>query len=311
MIRIRNINFKRGSGEVISLCVIAVLMGFLLINITAIIQFRYAVNDITQALEVSARAASLCGNIDDAKEQALRVAEVNMTDGYLSGISVSIDPATDDGEWVCGNYFYVTVSATVKTMEPYFTSGRYGKKTLICVENKAPDKLRGDTYAEQIFNYLVDNGFSKAAAAGVVGNVAQECGGTTLEGINPASQNIFTDSAGIVQWRPASEKIKAEAANEGMDWTELSFQLQYLVAHISDLWYGVISTQTKEYVDAGVVEAGITAQDFMQMTDPSEAARVFCAYFEQCHYVDANLDSKPLSGNTREDNARRAYELWK
>lgn len=307
MVKKRKISFRHGSGETVSLCAFAIFISGLFIVMLSLIQFKQAANDITKTTETSARAAALCTNIDDAKEQALRIAKTSMTNPSLSNISVSIDPATDDDEWVCGNYFYVTVKAYIKTIEPYFTSKEYGKKTLICVELKAPEKLYGNSTAEQAFNYLTSHGFSDAAAAGIIGNFAQECGGTTLEGINHTTSG--KGAAGIAQWTPASQLFNA-ATEAGREWTDLSFQLEYLVKTIPQNWYGAQSSQTQEYINAGIVKSGITYAEFTQMTDPSEAARVFCAYYEQCHLRHANLDAYPLSGSTREENARRAYSLW-
>lgn len=306
----KKINFKRGSGESLSLCAFAVFICFLFVIFLSFIQFSSSANELTKITETSARAAALCGSIEDAKEQATRVAKAGISSSCISNISILIEPATDEEEWISGNYFYVTVYGHVQTIEPYFTTKNYGKKTLICVEMRAPEKLHGNSTAEQAFHYFVEHGFSKAAAAGIIGNFAQEVGGTTIAGIDHTSNE--GGAAGIAQWTPASKLYRAAQAS-GRDWTDLSFQLEHLIQDIPQNWYGSASSQTRQYISAGLCEDNITFTEFMNMTDPEKAAIVFCAYFEQCHLRNSNVAPgfSCNGGLTRTENAKLAYEMFR
>lgn len=55
------------------------------------------------------------------------------------------------------------------------------------------------SYAERVWDYLRSLGFSEAGAAGVLGNMMEECGGHTLN-LNPQAQNPSSGAFGLVQW---------------------------------------------------------------------------------------------------------------
>lgn len=55
------------------------------------------------------------------------------------------------------------------------------------------------SYAERVWDYLRSLGFSEAGAAGVLGNMMEECGGHTLN-LNPQAQNPDSGAFGLVQW---------------------------------------------------------------------------------------------------------------
>ena len=55
------------------------------------------------------------------------------------------------------------------------------------------------SYAERVWDYLRSLGFSEAGAAGVLGNMMEECGGHTLN-LNPQAQNPGSGAFGLVQW---------------------------------------------------------------------------------------------------------------
>lgn len=55
------------------------------------------------------------------------------------------------------------------------------------------------SYAERVWDYLRSLGFSEAGAAGVLGNMMEECGEHTLN-LNPQAQNPSSGAFGLVQW---------------------------------------------------------------------------------------------------------------
>lgn len=75
-----------------------------------------------------------------------------------------------------------------------------------------------------VYNFLVNEmGYSKAAAIGVIANIAAE------SGFNP---NIYGDSGtsyGICQWHKSRfTKLKAFASKRGLDYTDINTQLKYI-----------------------------------------------------------------------------------
>ncbi|MGN3791867.1 UNVERIFIED_CONTAM: phage tail tip lysozyme, partial [Melissococcus plutonius] len=53
-----------------------------------------------------------------------------------------------------------------------------------------------DKWAWEVWNYLINNGYSKPAAAGILGNIQEETGHT----MNPDTDQIGGPAYGLVQW---------------------------------------------------------------------------------------------------------------
>jgi len=90
--------------------------------------------------------------------------------------------------------------------------------------------LSGDTIAEQVWNYLIEAGFTEEATAGVMGNIHQESGG-----FNPAivENGGSGQGIGLCQWSYGRRtKLENFAAARGKSWTEVEVQLEYLVLEI-------------------------------------------------------------------------------
>ena len=90
--------------------------------------------------------------------------------------------------------------------------------------------LTGNDIKEKVFNFFVSNGYSKEAAAGIMGNMQQE------SGVNPSliQGNGKGPAAGIVQWENYNtktdrwKKMADYASSKGKDWTDLGSQLEYI-----------------------------------------------------------------------------------
>lgn len=292
-------DFRKGSGETLSFLPSMIGMLMLTFFLIAAIQFFASVTSVVTSLETVGRAASVCRSLDIAKEQAQIVADSVITGNNISNIQTDVKCVEDGAIWDAGTFAVVTVKAHVETIEPFFLSTDISKKALITVEYSdrvtQDSNLQGNDNAQKIFLYFTRKGFSKAAAAAVVGNAYQE------SGCNPEAEGM--GGCGIAGFTPAS-RLKNQAASEGKDWKSLAFQLDYLSADISSHWYGAESTETAAFIAQGIVEAGISLDDFKRMTDVKKATDVFCAYYEQCYVHNAMLD-------VREQAAEAAYRMYR
>lgn len=147
--------------------------------------------------------------------------------------------------------------------------------------------LEGGTNAEKVFNGLVAQGYSEAAAAGVVGNLYREAGVDASGDINIHAVNGSGTSIGMAQWTGGrKDAFLSFAAASGEPWpdTGLEVQLNYLLLELSSnqwMWTAIGS----EYGSG----CNMSLADFKNIDDPEFAARVFCAMFERCHLSNAAL----------------------
>lgn len=135
-----------------------------------------------------------------------------------------------------------------------------------------------DKFAWDIWSYLTANGYSKAAAAGILGNIQGEVG----DGMNPDTEQVGGPAYGLVQWdgsayplvgpttwdgRTYVQNLMA-AANITQDYRTTAAQCRLLNwCMFNGQWLGAVSPTT---VDG-----------FKAMTDPASAATVFERNFER------------------------------
>ena len=290
--------FRRGSGETLSFLPVLIIMLFLLLFMTAFIQYTISVINVSTSLETVGRSVVVCSSYDDAQDQAQRVAGTMIGSSSVSGVTTSVEYLDPGDDWKVGTYVKVTMNAHITTIEPFITSRDISKSILVTVEHYVRGSnvdLTGNSNAEMIFNYFRDMGFSDACAAAIVGNCVQE------SGCNPAAMNGTGKYVGIVQFNASNLYPAAEA--QGADWTDLSFQLNYLYNDIAGQWTTWNDSITNEYIDAGYAPSGLSVEEWFAMTDPEEAAAAFCAYYERCYLSDACLD-------VRMGGAREAYNNY-
>lgn len=147
------------------------------------------------------------------------------------------------------------------------------------------DNLEGDTNAEKIYRAFVSKGYSKAAAAGIVGNLYQEAGTTANGDINVKPED--GDCVGMAQWRGGRKQAFLEYCESvGQPWpdTGLEVQINYLLQELSGgqwIW----SRISQEYG----AECNLTLEEFKTLNDVNLATKVFCAKFERCHLWEAKI----------------------
>ncbi len=207
------------------------------------------------------------------------------------GIVIEYDEATDHVIVIDGN-------SGPSNTEIYHKGSRVCRheyaRTAFAISGYAtpayPDQvsdLEGGSNAEKIYNGLVAQGYSEAAASAVIGNLYREAGVDAAGDIKLHSVNGDGSSIGIAQWtggRKDSFLSFAEAAGEPWPDTGLEVQLNYMLVELSSnqwMWTAIGS----EYGS----QCNISLAEFKQLDDPEFATRVFCAMYERCHIYNAAL----------------------
>lgn len=137
-------------------------------------------------------------------------------------------------------------------------------------------------YATKTWSYLRQRGFNQAVTCGIIGNMMIETSGGTLD-LKP---NIYSPSGnfyGLCQW---SRKYYPSAHGLPFD-----YQLDYLLGSMQ--WE--FNTFGKYYKE------DFSYEDFLKITDPSEAALAFAKVYERCG---------PASYEMRQEAAKKAYEYF-
>ena len=135
--------------------------------------------------------------------------------------------------------------------------------------------MTGNTNAEKVWSFLKSQGYSDAAAAGVLGNMQQE------SGVDPTKlQDGVGPAAGIVQWENYNTKSKrwanmaAYAKSKGKDWTDLQSQLEFMIMELNG--------DADKYTNSLFAKKGYGSyEDFTKMTDPKLATKAFENVFER------------------------------
>lgn len=207
------------------------------------------------------------------------------------GIVIEYDESTDHVIVIDGN-------SGPSSTEIYHKGSRVCRheyaRTMAAISGYAtpayPDQvsdLEGGTNAEKIFNGLVAQGYSEAAASAVVGNLYREAGVDAAGDIKLHSENADGSSIGIAQWtggRKEAFLAFAEAAGEPWPNTGLEVQLNYMLMELSSnqwMWTSIGS----EYGE----QCAMSLAEFKGLDDPEFATRVFCAMYERCHIQNAAL----------------------
>ena len=137
-------------------------------------------------------------------------------------------------------------------------------------------------YATKVWNFLIDQGYNEAVVSGIIGNMMVETSGGTLY-LKPFEYNPSGDYYGLCQW---SLHYHPTIADMSFDQ-----QLEYLMTTIEEEFNTFGNCYTN----------GFTYEDFLEMTDPEDAARAFAAVYERCGSGSYSL---------RAEAAVRAYRYF-
>lgn len=137
-------------------------------------------------------------------------------------------------------------------------------------------------YATKVWEHLRQRGFSQEVTCAIIGNMMIETSGGSLD-LNPDIYSPSGNYYGLCQW---SKKYYPEA--HGLSFKQ---QLEFLLNSIE--WE--INTFGKCYKE------GFKYEDFLNMTDPAEAALAFAKSYERCSSVSYEM---------RQEAALKAYNYF-
>lgn len=147
----------------------------------------------------------------------------------------------------------------------------------------------GNTVAEKVWNFLISNGYSEIAVAGVMGNIHQESGGFNPDIVENGGSG---EGIGLIQWSfGRRDKLEAYAQAMGKPWSDVDLQLDYLLMELQggseyaeDGWNGSRQHQQNWENAETVEEAAIIFEDgFERAGTPMIENRIHWAniYYEQ------------------------------
>ena len=145
--------------------------------------------------------------------------------------------------------------------------------------------------------FFIENGFTPAATAGIMGNIYQE------SKFNPSLlQNGKGPAAGLFQWENYTKKsgrwggLNTYAQSKGKQWTDLKSQLEYALSEMMNESWMWKTPSNKSLTSVSSLE------QFKAMTNPQDAAVAFSNHFER--------PGKPHN-ETRMSAAQKYYDQYK
>lgn len=192
---IKKINFRKGS-ESVAYAIVSVFICFLIIEICGYLQLFTGIHQITNALDVAGRSASISSSKEDADGLAQAVAESSISNDNISNINVTVEYATADDVWVSGLLLKVTITADIKTFsiisnplssEPHVKT--VSKTMIYTVENN-------DISDEDLY-LLADLIWHEAGVSGRTGMMAV---GTCV--LNRVESNVYPNTLREVIYQP-------------------------------------------------------------------------------------------------------------
>ena len=177
-------------------------------------------------------------------------------------------PITKIMNQITGNVTNATGSSTTDT-------------TSTSIGTVSAENLTGSDTAEKVWNFFTQNGYSKAATAGIMGNLYQE------SRMNPESiqNNGSGPAAGIAQWenyRTRSGRWKNlddYASSKGKSWKDLGSQLEFMHKELGSKNLSVFWKKGSALKNAGADPTSY--EEWKQSNNVEMATRQFEGAFER------------------------------
>jgi hypothetical protein len=207
----------------------------------------------------------------------------------------------------------VTDITSALNTRPTDTEFFSGNDILFYDPNASPDvcptsgSLVGGTNTEQAFNYFTSRGLTPEQAAGILGNLLKESGGSG--DIDPGVEEYVanrhgTRGYGIAQWTnspgsPRRQALEEAARAQGVPVNDLGFQLDYLWQEME------VRLTSQKAIRKGLGDRGDTELESMKkMTSVLDAAILFHDSFER------SADSEQRVITHRGGAAQTVYDLY-
>ena len=128
-----------------------------------------------------------------------------------------------------------------------------------------------------VWDYLLDAGYSKVQAAGIIGNMWQE------SGVNPSRHESNGIGFGLVQWSfGRRQQLESYASSKGKSASDIYVQLEFLVKELRE----------------GKQLRGTYAEQFANPYSVDQATEAFCWGFERPHKDYANFSKRLKYANS-------------
>lgn len=195
-----------------------------------------------------------------------------------------------------------TVTSAVITMETTYFPKLFDCQLLTesqnndAIVNNSSDLLVCSV--DDIYIFLRENGYSHAAACGILGNMAQESGGQTIDGINP---NIDQPGClGICSWSAKDSPgrvnaLKKLAKDTKKDYLSLELQLSFLMQELNGPYSSVKNKIQKS--DDVVYCTEEFEKGFEAAGTPNMEARIRCAMVADDRYKAYKDDWSKLTNS--------------
>ena len=191
-----------------------------------------------------------------------------------------------------------------------YTGNDYGITTfedlmrLIGFETRDLSNFPGDSVQEKVWWALINAGYSKIAAAAVLGNIECE------SGFDPARiEDGSGNGLGLCQWSFGRRtQLEGYIASKGTDTTDINTQIEFLLGELTPGGGadGYASYQLGGSSSSAYDGNSYTASDWENATDLNTATTAFMALFERPSY-----DPSKHHLSDRQDAAQRYYNQFK
>jgi len=161
--------------------------------------------------------------------------------------------------------------------------------------------------AFETFRTLVTLGLTETAAAAIVGNFFQECGGAGSHDLNPAAASAV--DFGLAQFTPPDAYF-AWADARGQNRASILAQCTYIVEQLragQHWWSG--SKSESALLQAGLMSRAYSTAEFFALEDLREATAAFLAYYEECIRGVEDGFSRPIEGAVMTRAMRANWEF--
>ena len=165
--------------------------------------------------------------------------------------------------------------------------------------NTTPTASDAEGRAKQMWDFLIQNGFSEESAAGIIGNSALETGETFDPSIIQKSNQ---HGAGLFQWTYYYNRTERFAAlddfakSKGKTWDDLITQMEFMLNGKEELDYCL------EYFSEPKYGKKVTLTEFKNLKDVNEATEIFVKAFERAGGVALS---------ERQGYANKYYNMFK
>ncbi len=160
--------------------------------------------------------------------------------------------------------------------------------------------ISGNSVAEKVWNFMIENGYSEVATAGLMGNIHQESGG-----FNPAivENGGSGEGIGLCQWSYGRRtRLENFARERGKDWSDVDIQLEYLLWELQNDGFNGNRTYQSQWENAETPEDAAIAFEYgferagiPMMENRTHWAKVYYEQFQGTYTAGGGASSNQIT----------------